>query len=189
MKITTRGSILEAFTQLLEEEPYNRVTVKDISQRCGICRNTFYYHFRDIEDLFESSVQEWADRIDLEHTVLLLPLDCLRLLVDEGLRRKKLIYYIMRSNYRDLFFETIKKFITAAVNRYIDQYRETVTLSESDRKLLVRFYRSVFVGLLIDWFESGMEYDLMDFAVQACRLVFNAEWKNVKELASRLPQK
>lgn len=33
MKITTRGSILEAFAQLLEEEPYNRVTVKDISQR------------------------------------------------------------------------------------------------------------------------------------------------------------
>jgi AcrR family transcriptional regulator len=120
MKITTRSSIQKAFAQLLEQKPYNRVTVKDIAQQCGICRNTFYYHFRDIEDLFESSVEDWANRIDLDHCVLLLPLDCLRLIVDESQNHKKLIYYIMRSNYRSLFYETIKKFITAALTRYID---------------------------------------------------------------------
>ena len=41
----TRGAIIKAFGQLLEEKPMNKITVKDIVERCGINRNTFYYHF------------------------------------------------------------------------------------------------------------------------------------------------
>jgi hypothetical protein len=40
----------------------------------------------------------------------------------------------------------------------------------------------VFVGLLFDWFEAEMNYDLMDFAVSACRLIFKADWKDLRSL-------
>ena len=40
--------IKEAFIALLEEEPLNRITVKDIVQKSGLNRNSFYYHFHDI---------------------------------------------------------------------------------------------------------------------------------------------
>ena len=46
-----RASIIEAFAQLLEERPINKITVKDIVNRCDINRNTFYYHFPDIPSL------------------------------------------------------------------------------------------------------------------------------------------
>ena len=39
----TRRAIKEAFTSLLEERPLNDITVKDIVERCGINRNSFYY--------------------------------------------------------------------------------------------------------------------------------------------------
>lgn len=49
----TKRYILEAFRTLLEEKPMDRITVRDIVEECGLTRNTFYYHYDDIFDLFE----------------------------------------------------------------------------------------------------------------------------------------
>ena len=54
----TRASIIEAFAQLLEERPINKITVKDIVNRCDINRNTFYYHFPDIPSLLLEMMEE-----------------------------------------------------------------------------------------------------------------------------------
>lgn len=44
--IRTKEIIRDAFWELLEEKPYNKITVQDIVNRCQVNRNTFYYHFR-----------------------------------------------------------------------------------------------------------------------------------------------
>ena len=54
----TRASIIEAFAQLLEERPINKITVKDIVNRCDINRNTFYYHLPDIPSLLVEMMEE-----------------------------------------------------------------------------------------------------------------------------------
>ena len=54
----TRGAIVNACIQLLSEKPVNKITVKDIVERCGVNRNTFYYHFHDIPDLAEQMMEE-----------------------------------------------------------------------------------------------------------------------------------
>ena len=56
MNRTKRG-ISEVFWQLLEEMPYNKITVKAIVDRCQLNRNTFYYHFQDIPALAEATMQ------------------------------------------------------------------------------------------------------------------------------------
>ena len=38
----TKYTIMAAFAQLLEERPMNKITVKDIVDRCDVNRNTFY---------------------------------------------------------------------------------------------------------------------------------------------------
>lgn len=49
----TKEIIARTFTELLDEKPMSKITVKDIVERCGVNRNTFYYHFRDIPDVVE----------------------------------------------------------------------------------------------------------------------------------------
>ena len=51
--IQTKKIIKDTFWELLEEKPYNKITVQDIVDRCHVNRNTFYYHFQDIRDLVE----------------------------------------------------------------------------------------------------------------------------------------
>lgn len=55
----TKEIIAKTFTELLDEKPMSKITVKDIVERCGVNRNTFYYHFKDIPDVvgyFEKEV-------------------------------------------------------------------------------------------------------------------------------------
>ena len=59
----TKLAIVDTFWQLLEEKPYNKITVQDIVDRCHVNRNTFYYHFQDIPFLAEWSVEMWTDEV------------------------------------------------------------------------------------------------------------------------------
>ena len=52
----TKETIIDAFWQLLEEKPFNKITVQNIVERCTLNRNTFYYHFQDIPNLAEYTV-------------------------------------------------------------------------------------------------------------------------------------
>ena len=40
----TKEIIIRTLFELLNEKPLAKITVKDIVERCGVNRNTFYYH-------------------------------------------------------------------------------------------------------------------------------------------------
>jgi AcrR family transcriptional regulator len=47
----TRGWIKEAFFQLVEEKPFEKISVQDIIDKAGIARRTFYYNYEDKDDV------------------------------------------------------------------------------------------------------------------------------------------
>ena len=58
----TKKAIRKTFMELLEEKPLDKITVKDIVERCDINRGTFYYYYSDIfalvEDVFETELEQ-----------------------------------------------------------------------------------------------------------------------------------
>ncbi len=59
----TRMVIRENFFQLLKEKPVNKITVKEICERSGINRATFYKHYQDPFDLLEKIEEEILSRL------------------------------------------------------------------------------------------------------------------------------
>ena len=47
----TQRAIKDAFYSLVEEKGFEHITVKDITERAMISRNTFYLHYEDKYDL------------------------------------------------------------------------------------------------------------------------------------------
>ena len=45
--------IAEVFLELLENEPYDDITVREITKRAEVSNTTFYRHFKDKYDLAE----------------------------------------------------------------------------------------------------------------------------------------
>ena len=82
----TRHAIMAAFAQLLEERPMNKITVKDIVDRCDVNRNTFYYHFQDIPALLQEMMEEKVNVLIENHCALGRPLDCLKPALQYGRR-------------------------------------------------------------------------------------------------------
>lgn len=63
----TRMLIRRQFTELLAAKPIQSITVRELCERTGINRSTFYNHYRDVYDLLEKieeeMLSELADRL------------------------------------------------------------------------------------------------------------------------------
>ncbi|MDY2777999.1 MAG: TetR/AcrR family transcriptional regulator [Collinsella sp.] len=71
----TRANLRAAFWDLYAEKPIDKITVREITDRAGYNRATFYLYFRDVYDLFEQIEQEILDNVER--------------LVNEGLMREE----------------------------------------------------------------------------------------------------
>ena len=49
----TKRKIAFALKELMETIPFEKITISDISQKSGIHRQTFYYHFQDRYELLD----------------------------------------------------------------------------------------------------------------------------------------
>ena len=58
MALLTQGAIMNAFTAMLEEMPFDKITVTALVRRAGISSNTFYYHYEDIYALLEAWLRQ-----------------------------------------------------------------------------------------------------------------------------------
>lgn len=47
----TKRALASALKELMAEEPFSKISVTDICERCGMNRKSFYYHFKDKYDL------------------------------------------------------------------------------------------------------------------------------------------
>ena len=68
----TRLLIREAFTSLLKTKPIESISIKELCERAGLNRGTFYTHYTDIYDLRTQIEREF--RAEIEHA--LEPLMC-----------------------------------------------------------------------------------------------------------------
>ena len=66
MALSTKQALAESFKRLLLKRGVEKITVKDIVEDCGVNRQTFYYHFRDIYDLMEWIFQEATEKMAQE---------------------------------------------------------------------------------------------------------------------------
>lgn len=54
----TRNRLGNALIALIEEKAIDEVTVREVLDRAGVGRSTFYVHYRDMDDLFLSELEQ-----------------------------------------------------------------------------------------------------------------------------------
>lgn len=60
-KEETRQMLIDAFFAIYREKPINRISIKEVTEKAGFHRSTFYEYFSDIYDLLEQEEQEIYD--------------------------------------------------------------------------------------------------------------------------------
>lgn len=169
----TRGAIIRAFDQLLDEKPINKITVKDIVGRCGINRNTFYYHFADIPALVEEIMEEMADQVIHYHFQPGYPIECIRPVIQYAQQNKNKLLHV----YRYVPRETFLAYLNRVVLRFVQAYFDDLTSGPPNENLsaLVQFYKCAIMGLFLDWLDSDMKDDLLGVVERLCVLLRGTE--------------
>ena len=56
----TKQHILNGFSELLIDYDFDKITVTMLVEKCNISRQTFYYHFADIQSLIDWGVKQYT---------------------------------------------------------------------------------------------------------------------------------
>ncbi len=172
----TKQLIRRAFTDLLAQKPIQSITIKELCERAGINRGTFYAHYTDLHDLLGQMEEELLSGLQ-QALAPLLTAD------DEHLNPVAItagIFQCLRDN-SDLCSITLgpygdKKFLLKVINmghqRYMPCYQQW--FKGATPQQLEYFYAFVSGGciaLLQKWLAEGMTTPPAEIAEMAEKLM------------------
>jgi AcrR family transcriptional regulator len=65
----TRDALGDALVALMQEKPFDTITVQDVLDRANVGRSTFYAHYSDKDDLLMSDAEEFFEAISMTLSV------------------------------------------------------------------------------------------------------------------------
>ena len=164
----TKRAIIESFIRQLQNKPADKITVKDIVEDCGISRNTFYYHFKDIPDLAEYSIKAWTDQVIQNNCEFGTLISCVTPIAQELMKRRTAFIHIYRSAYREAAIRYLNEISSYIVQSYIDTAIHKNGLPSENSAVVAKVYKCTFAGIILDWLDAGASYDLPDFCEKMC---------------------
>lgn len=157
----TKMAIMNSFMKLLGEMPFDKITVKDIVEDCGINRNTFYYNFQDIYALVDEIMQNEINRIAEMHKQPYLSWsEGLLVAVEFAIKNKKAIYHLHNSVKRQQLNRYLEKTIYGVVSEFVTRKAEGKNISEDDLQFVSAFYCFALLGMMEKWIDEGMKEDI-----------------------------
>lgn len=170
MPAQARAAIKASFLKLLEERPLREITVRDIVQDCGVNRNSFYYHFRDVPALLHEIVEEQMERIIARQAPVLSLPACLESAARFASEHRRIVLHISQSGNRDIFEQHLMELCRRTVESFASAAFGDVPIRPADREILIRFYQCECFGQIIEWLNNGMRYDMRAEFHRLCQL-------------------
>lgn len=157
MSNLTKKALAASAFKLLKSKPLDRITVKDITDGCGLTRNAFYYHFSDVYELLgwiltskaDEIIAAFGDEEDWEKGF------------EEGLtflyENKGAIDHVYKSVSREM----LEKYLDAVVTQYalklVRIHTARVSAGEETEMLVADFYKNAFMGAVMRWIDKNMD--------------------------------
>lgn len=182
----TKAAIMQSFMKLLNENPFDKITVKDIVNDCGINRNTFYYNFQDIYALVDEILQSEINKIAEKHKNPYTSWsEGLKSAADFALNNKKAIYHLHNSIKRQQLEKYIGRVIYDVVAEFVETESKGEEISYKDMEFIASFYTCALIGLMNRWLENDMKEDFNE-VINKTGILFDSNIKHaVKALAEQ----
>lgn len=160
----------KAFLELLEKKDFAYITVKEICQKAGVNRSTFYLHYETVADLLEECSQYIIkqftdfmpqDTIDFMKKLPTCPLDELFLITPEYL-----VPYLNYVKENKRLFRTVIEQPSAlqmcsaynSLNRYVFvPILERFNVPAEAHNYMLSFYISGLIAIINEWLKNDCE--------------------------------
>ena len=154
--VKTKKKILQEFKNLLDKHDMDKITVCDIANNCNIKRQTFYYHFSNLNELISYGAKcyindiiegkrfaTWQDKFEYI-------LDNIKKDKDSFIRiiLQKTSYDIGKCVY-DIFEDNVRETISG--------FKKEYNILINDEDFITSFYCFGLSGIVLKWFDNGMK--------------------------------
>ena len=163
----TASKMDEAFLDLLSKKDFAYITVKEICDKAGVNRSTFYLHYETVSDLLSESVEymngQFLDYIkpDSQEIVKRLkdcPLDELYLITPEYLnpylnyiKENKRLFQVATENSGTLRLnETYNRMFDAVFTPILERFQVPL----QDRQYIMAFYIRGLIAIITEWIKQ-----------------------------------
>lgn len=152
----TKHVLAESIKALMEKKPLSKISIGDITEHCGINRQTFYYHFKDKYDLvnwiYRTDTEEYiVDFKDSSHCIEGLCKLCVYIQ-----KNKKFYINALNTPGQNSFQEYLQEFIRNLVLSLINEIKGDKELSQEDIDFIADFYTFAVVGFIIQGAKKGL---------------------------------
>ena len=149
MRSSAKQAMHQSFRTMLKAKPLDRITVRDVVEDCGLTRNTFYYYYEDIYDLFS----EYLDT-QMREAWQALPEDgpwdeALARLLDCVCETPQMARHVFLSRRREVMLQYLNRAVASILGRYLAQ--ERVQPSEKDLNLICETCSRALCGMMESW--------------------------------------
>ncbi|WP_298021215.1 TetR/AcrR family transcriptional regulator C-terminal domain-containing protein [uncultured Dysosmobacter sp.] len=171
MLVNVKRKIVDMFWALTKKQAIDDITVKDLVDACSISRQTFYYHFQDLEDVVEWSLRQNLERLIYQEEHFVSVLDALRLLMSFLLEQRELLRKLLTSHR----YRQIEEVLVDTVRTYLEDMVESRGMFQdvrrSDLRMALDFYTYAIVGVLIERSRQPKQLDADIASEQVYRLM------------------
>ena len=152
----TKQAMVSALKAMMIQKPVDKITIQDITDRCGIRRQNFYYHFADIYDLMQYMFQEEAVSLLEQHEGTLLWQEGLLQLFRYLEKNRTVCLCALRSVGRDHLRRFFQTDIYAIIHRTVEQVGTEIGAdlggdAQPDIDLVTHFYVVALSGMVESW--------------------------------------
>ena len=162
----TKRAIADSLKALSGETAFDKISVGDISARCRINRQTFYYHFQDKYDLltwiyYEDYLNPNLENLDFDNWD-----ECMCGLLTSLREDKAFCVNTIKHAGEDMiriFLRDMEEILGRGLDYLISQPevagRYLRAVDQEEQKFIARFFAYGVCGMLIEWVQDGMKED------------------------------
>ena len=155
----TDNALANALKELMKTNPFNKITVKMISDECGVTRHTFYNHFEDKYHLLR-----WVYEKDLTNALESnYTLDKwkkgIELVIDYTYEHHVICANACKNVERDYMEPFLYRTFNKAVSLVIKDIMTIQKRDDIDKEAIASFFAYGLTGEFIHWIYSGFKED------------------------------
>ena len=172
--IKTKKNLFNKLLILLQTHDFNDITVTKLCEYSEINRSTFYTHYSNIDDLFETHMIEIMDKLNEEYKKAY---NQILLLEKAGLTNVFQHILDNRDFYDILFSEKVPtKFTSLFIQHYMQLPKEIISKavrSEIDYELYYTFCISATIGVINHWRKTDYTKSPSEMSIQTMTFFSN----------------
>ncbi|MGI6014303.1 MAG: TetR/AcrR family transcriptional regulator C-terminal domain-containing protein [Oscillospiraceae bacterium] len=156
---TTKRLLAASLKQLLTKKTLDKITVKDITDHCGVNRQTFYYHFQDVYALLEWIFEEELEKAIKDHTDYASWKEAFRDVFSMLLENRTLVLNAYHSVNIKILRKYLIKTVRPIIAPLVDAFIGDTPICEEDRQFIVDIYTFGLIGIALNWIDNNMELE------------------------------